>query len=252
MSWLRLHAEVVDNPKAQKLTGELFKTWVNCLCLSSRTDGILPSISDLSFRLRISAKETERRRHLLVSEGLIDQNEETFRMHDWNDWQYVSDNSSSRVKRFRERKGNTPEPLHETTLKRPPAVTVTPPEQNRTDTDSETEQSRAELPLPPLSDPPQNFWRSDETYLPFVQEYWATGKSLLWEDFVDAWWPWSKLDFSQKQECVKAMRERVQEGAWSDPVYIPNPRKFIEKEYKRPISIPQPRTGGNSNFRNAR
>jgi len=31
--WFRMYAEVLDDPKVQRLSGDEFKAWVNILCL---------------------------------------------------------------------------------------------------------------------------------------------------------------------------------------------------------------------------
>lgn len=69
----------------------------------------------------------------LMHTGLIDSNPDGLLVHQWHDWQYTSDLSTDRVKRFRKR--------HET-------VSCNAPEQNRT----EQIQNRAESPLPPLTE----------------------------------------------------------------------------------------------------
>jgi hypothetical protein len=78
---------------------------------------------------------TEQRAAVLVTElhraGLLDKVDGGFAPHNWEGRQYKSDNSTERVKRFRERKSAVD-----------PAVSETRPEQSRT----ETEQNRADAP----------------------------------------------------------------------------------------------------------
>ena len=59
--WFRYYDEALDDPKVQRLSGDLFKVWVNLLSLASKNDGKLPSADDISFRLRISVQDAQQR-----------------------------------------------------------------------------------------------------------------------------------------------------------------------------------------------
>lgn len=112
--WFRFYNKVLDDPKVQTLPGELFKTWVNLLCLASSKSGALPSMSDMAFKLRLSVKDMEKRIIDLKQACLIDEAESgRFAPHDWNEMQFVSDVSTGRVQRFRERKEAVSETFHE-------------------------------------------------------------------------------------------------------------------------------------------
>jgi hypothetical protein len=101
--WFRMYDEVLDDPKVQRLSGDDFKAWVNLLCLASRNDGKLPCAEDIAFALRIDAKKGAAVIGRLVSAGLLLAEDDCFSPNKWNDRQYKSDVSTSRVKRFRER-----------------------------------------------------------------------------------------------------------------------------------------------------
>ncbi len=125
--WFRMYAEVLNDPKVQKLPDDLFKSWINILCLSCMNDGFLPEIKDIAFALRTDNNGAITVVERLLNATLIDRvnggvNGYRHAPHGWGERQYKSDSSKERVKRYRERKRN---------------VTVTPPEQNRTDTDKE-------------------------------------------------------------------------------------------------------------------
>jgi hypothetical protein len=128
--WFRLYDEVVEDPKVQRLSPELFKTWVNLLCLASKNKGILPCSADVAFTLRISEKEASNRLDRLLDAGLLDEEFEGLKPHGWDKRQFVSDISTDRVRRFRERSRNVSEALHET------------PPYTDTDTDTDTEQKK--------------------------------------------------------------------------------------------------------------
>ncbi len=110
--WFRFYDEVVDDPKVQTLSPELFKAWVNLLCIASKNDGIFPAISKIAFHLRCDETVVERTLERLSNEGLIDRrnggvNGYHYAPHGWDKRQYKSDSSNERVKRYRQRQRET-------------------------------------------------------------------------------------------------------------------------------------------------
>src|SRR5262245_24583875 len=101
-TWLRLYTSVLDDPKVQRLPAEQFKGWVNLLALTKENDGLLPSIEDIAFRLRMTDEEAESLIETLVKRGLLESDGERLTPHNWNGRQYKSDVSTERVQRFRE------------------------------------------------------------------------------------------------------------------------------------------------------
>src|SRR5690606_31186497 len=112
--WFRMYNEVLDDPKVQKLPAEMFKAWVNLLCLASRNSGELPPIADIAFALRLSQSKAETAVNKLVAAGLIERAETGLRPHNWQGRQFKSDVSTERVKRFRERSKERSETKAET------------------------------------------------------------------------------------------------------------------------------------------
>lgn len=109
MSWFRYYESALDDPKVQRLPGELFKSWVNILCLAKRHRGVLPSLTDIAFALRKSEEITQKTISQLKQAGLLDEMEIGLQPHNWNERQFQSDVSTARVKRFRERHKIAPE-----------------------------------------------------------------------------------------------------------------------------------------------
>lgn len=110
--WFRFYDTALDDPKVQTLSPELFKAWVNILCLASRNKGVLPSMERVAFALRCDETHAERTLERLLNEGLIDRknggpNGYHYAPHNWAKRQYKSDTSTDRVKRYRQRKGET-------------------------------------------------------------------------------------------------------------------------------------------------
>lgn len=108
--WFRLYADLLDDPKVQRLQPALFKTWVNLLCLASRNDGKLPCLLDAAFSLRMEEQQLNDHLNTLVDFGLLDAEDEELRPHNWDNRQFKSDQdptAADRQKRKRERdRGN--------------------------------------------------------------------------------------------------------------------------------------------------
>lgn len=103
--WFRFHSATLDNPKIQGLSAVDFRNWVNLMCTACPTDGVLPKIPALAFRLRISEYQAGRLVERMVSLALVDRVEDgKHAIHDWSEWQYRSDVSTERVRRYRQQK----------------------------------------------------------------------------------------------------------------------------------------------------
>lgn len=126
MAWWRAYDEAADDPKLQRLSGDLFKSWFNLVCLASRNGGVLPSLSDIAFGLRKSEKEAKRTLDALIVAGLFDVSETAIAPHNWNGRQYQSDVSTNRVRSFRKRKMKR-------FMERDETASGNAPEQNRAD-----------------------------------------------------------------------------------------------------------------------
>jgi hypothetical protein len=109
-----MHDCVLDDPKVQRLDGEVFKVWVNLLCVASRCDGVLPSFEDTAFMLRMDVVDLMPHMKALQAAGLLDDTDDGLAPHKWNERQYKSDVSTDRVKRFRERSTKQDETVSET------------------------------------------------------------------------------------------------------------------------------------------
>jgi hypothetical protein len=118
MAWLRLYTEVKSDPKVHQLSANQFKTWIFCLILAKENSGVLPPISEIAFHLRMKPEVAETHLDRLVEVRLIDRNDNELRPHNWDDRQFISDDVTARVKKFREkgmkRFGNVACNAHET------------------------------------------------------------------------------------------------------------------------------------------
>src|SRR5262245_43792267 len=150
--WLRLYCDILNSPKAQRLSGEDFKGWINLLALAKEHGGLIPPLEDVAFRLRTTEEEVRRLVEVLVKCKLLDSDGENVAPHNWHRRQFEWDSSTERVKRFR----NVSETLVETA-----------PE---TDTEPETEpeQSRAETET--RGKPRQRPVQADDEFLDGLQK----------------------------------------------------------------------------------
>lgn len=125
--WFRFYDDTLNNPKAQRLSGDLFKAWVNLMCLTSKNGGEIKSLADAAFALRTTEARAAVIITALARASLLDPVDGGyFAPHDWKTRQYKSDVSNDRVQQHRERKRNGE-------CNVTPTVTVTPSEQNRTE-----------------------------------------------------------------------------------------------------------------------
>jgi len=174
-SWFRFYNGAVDNPKVQRLPAALFKVWVNLLCIASKNSGALPNVADMAFILR--AKESDVVTWIATLEGLrlFDRSEETgtYSPHDWKDLQFLSDVSTERVKRYRERQKKRP-------LKRDETVSETPDV-----TAQETEHSIVEH-SPSESERKPKGKRLDPDWKPSEKNYANAAKLNLTRNETDA------------------------------------------------------------------
>jgi len=133
MKWFRLYNEIIDDPKAAKMTPKEFRFFIYLLCLASECEenGVIPfSQKDISWRLRTPEKETNLYLNKLKELNIITENP-LISFINWDKRQYKSDSSKERVRRYREKECNvTVTPV------------VTPPEQSRTETEQKENKKR--------------------------------------------------------------------------------------------------------------
>jgi hypothetical protein len=105
--WFRIYDDLVHDRKVQDLPGPTFKAWINILCLASKNDGILPSLGDIAFALRIPPPKASQLIQALTVSGLLDRSSSGELVpHNWDGRQHKGDSSTERVKAFRERQRN--------------------------------------------------------------------------------------------------------------------------------------------------
>lgn len=136
--WIRLHQSALHNPKLTTLTDRQHRAWNNCLLMAAAADGALPPVMHIASHLRMSIPDAELILSELVEVDLIDMSViagvRSFKMHDWKEHQYLTDVSTDRVRKFRNKNKDGTD---ETFLKRRETVSETAPE-SEPDTDTDT------------------------------------------------------------------------------------------------------------------
>lgn len=126
-SWFRFYNQAIRDPKVMRLSDADFRLWISMLAVASEHGGHIPPLDDLKLLLNRRLDYLLSGLTRLVKAELIDELAFGYEPHNWTKFQYKSDTSNDRVKRYRERQRNTD---------------VAPPEP-----ESDTEKNRA--PLPP-------------------------------------------------------------------------------------------------------
>lgn len=142
--WFRYYEDAVNDPKVQLLSGDLFKAWVNVLCLASMNDGWLPHVDHIAYVLRITEKRATDLIDELLKRSLLDEYDGKLTPHNWGGRQHRSDVSTDRVKRFRKRSVKRDETVS-------PTVSETPPETEQIGSEAKASGASAP-PVDPKSD----------------------------------------------------------------------------------------------------
>ena len=117
--WFRLYSEFAHDPKVQMLSEVNQRRLIMLFCI--RCNGTVTLQDEqVAFQLRISMDEWLASKATFIDKNFINNDNEVL---NWDKRQFVSDSSAERVAKHRER------------MKQSSNVTVTPPEQNRTDTE---------------------------------------------------------------------------------------------------------------------
>lgn len=106
--WWRVQNASVDNPKLIKLNDRAHRNWFNLNCVANEHGGVLPDLATIRIKLRISEARAAAAIAELVAAKLFDQRADgSFVPHDWNQWQYKSDErdptNAERQRRHREK-----------------------------------------------------------------------------------------------------------------------------------------------------
>ena len=109
--WFRLYSEFAHDPKVQMLSEAMQRRYVMLLCLKCSETLETLHETELAFQLRLDETELLETKKLFISKNFIDKN---WNILNWNKRQFVSDSSTMRVRKHRNKKkqvGNDDETL---------------------------------------------------------------------------------------------------------------------------------------------
>lgn len=132
--WFRLYSEFAFDQKVQMLSEVNQRRLIMLFCLRCSGNVTLQD-SEVTFQLRISDEEWAKTKAIFIAKEFINEANEVL---NWNKRQYISDSSTERVQKHREKIKNE--------TKQECNVTVTPPEQNRTKTEQKQKSKETTLP----------------------------------------------------------------------------------------------------------
>jgi len=195
--WFRLYGEFAHDSKVQMLSETNQRRLIMLFCLRCNGDVTLQD-EEVTFQLRISDEEWQQTKALFVDRGFINSDNEVL---NWDKRQFISDSSAERVSKHREKK------------KQECNVTVTPPEQNRTDTEhSRTKKSKAATIL--------NY----DDYPEFL-EFWSVYP--IKEGKMDALKSWIASN-PPIEKVLNSVRWQLGSKKWKDG-YIPMPTTYLNQ-----------------------
>lgn len=190
--WWRAYDEAVDDPKLILLSSDKVRWgWFRLMCLASAYGGHLPPIEIICVKLRLREAAANMLLDELSGAGLIDEFDGVLRPHNWNGRQFKSDvtdpTAAERMKRYRN--------------KRNASVTVTDPREQRTDTDTEREEScRVADATPTVAPKVLRFKYSDE-----FETFWRLYPKTPVMSKAEAWKAWGKLSPEDRKAAMAAV-----------------------------------------------
>lgn len=101
-AWLRLYAEMMDDPKVGELSDSEFRTWIGLLCLACKSESegdTGHTIERANWALRRDINPDLP--HLLSLNLIVATPAKTIQITNWSKRQYRSDSSAERVRRYR-------------------------------------------------------------------------------------------------------------------------------------------------------
>jgi hypothetical protein len=220
--WFRFYGYRLNDPNVQRLSGNLFKAWINFMCVASNNPvrGALPGIADVAYRLRITPARADDLLRELVAAQLFEWRDGVAYACKWEDEQYDSDSSTARVQKFRLKRappvsstvtGNVSETLHETNKSR-------------------TEQSRTEEGIRKhlATEVAKTKRTKSPKYTPEFEEFWrgSTQRGSKLEAFSE----WTKLmpDSDLRRDIAAGMEAWRQSEQWQDPEFQPHVRRWLK------------------------
>ena len=130
MEWLRLYTDILDDEKIAQLSDNQYRIFTFLMLMASENDlgGVVTQGHQaIAWRLRMPVNRIKSAIEKLEALNIISNENNTITFLNWHKRQYKSDNSTERVKRFRNKQETLPPTLENRTEQI----------QNRTDTEAE-------------------------------------------------------------------------------------------------------------------
>lgn len=194
--WFRFYAEFLHDPKVRVMSEIDQLRLVLLFCLRCNGSVTLQD-KHVTFSLRISDTEWKHTKDVFIESGFIDSDNNIL---NWNKRQYISDSSKTRVAKHRA--------LHKPVTVTSGNVTVTPPEQNRTDTEHKK-------PLLANTSEFDRFW-----------EAWPKSKRKGGRTDCVKFWKDKKLD-SVSVQIISHVEYCKGNGVWRDEQFIEAPIVYL-------------------------
>lgn len=183
MKWFRFYHEFVDDPKIAMMSDSDQLMWVKALCLASDSNirgTITLSDEEVCWKLRCTMETWKHAIDKFRAKGMIEHSRDGYIICNWEKRQYKTDDVKSRVSKHRAKKKTSKKAEGasvleaETEPKRDCNVTVTPPEQNRSDSD----QIRSELDPEQIKTPAGNSFSCEDQDNAFKSKkyFWNEGE----------------------------------------------------------------------------
>ena len=149
--WFRFWADSLHDKKVLRLDDRTYRQWTQLLCIAAQADngGRLPGRDDLALDLRLKPADVPLLIARLMAAGLLDKIEGGYAPHNWAERQYLSDSSTPRVRKLREkRRGNVTAAVSETAGE---TLRVTP---HSTESEKKESEKKDSESAPPASTQP--------------------------------------------------------------------------------------------------
>ena len=192
--WFRLYSEFATDPKVQMMSEANQRRLIMLLCMKCCNGDVTLQDEEVAFQLRISNDEWAESKALFVSKNIIDNDNHPVA---WDKRQFASDSSAPRVAK------------HRAKLKEACNVTVTPPEQNRT----EQIQKKETTPTTPTG----------------FAEFWQAYPNKTGKGAAETAW---KKHRPNLLIVLPALQNQMRSDKWTKDggQYIPNPATWINQK----------------------
>jgi hypothetical protein len=189
--WFRLYSEFSHDPKVQMLSEVNQRRLIMLFCIRCNGNVTLQD-EQVAFQLRISMDEWLTSKATFIDKNFINNDNEVL---NWDKRQFVSDSSAERVAKHRER------------MKQYSNVTVTPPEQNRTDTEHNI---------------------TEQIYMDDFDMFWMTYPKKVGKEAARKAWAKANPNLTIVLNTLSWQKESNQ---WfvNNGKFIPNPATWINK-----------------------